>query len=106
MADFKKYKWPIITIVVIVGVLMVMLTIGFTLGILSEDPDGLEKSVIDAKGGGEEGEAWIEELPSPWEPILGGIENDYIAGIIGLTLSVALMMVVFYGIIKLKQKNK
>jgi len=75
------------------------MSIGFVLGFLSEDPDGLERSIIDATGGGEEGEAWIESLPSPWDPILGWIENDYIAGLIGVLLSVILMISVFYLII-------
>ncbi len=85
---------------------MIMLLVGYTVGVLSEDPDGLERSLIDANGGGEDGEAWIEELPSPWDPILGWIENDYIAGLIGISLSVIIMIGVFYSIVYLKNKNK
>lgn len=99
MVEIEKYKWPILTIFIIIIVLMVMITIGFAIGILSEDPDGLERVLIDAKG-----EAWLESLPSPWEPILGGIESDYIAGIVGILLSIVLMCAVFYLIIYLKKK--
>ena len=55
MVEWERYKWPIITIVVIIGVLMLMIAIGFTLGILSEDPDGLERALIDIRG-----EEWLE----------------------------------------------
>ena len=96
----EDYKWSVITIGIITGVLLVMVSVGFTIGILSEDPDGLERALIDAQS-----EEWVEELPSPWDPILGWIDNDYIAGIIGIILSVVLIMGVFYMIIYLKQKK-
>ena len=99
MADFENYKWPILTIVIIIVVLMVMIAVGFAIGILSEDPDGLERVLIDARG-----EEWLESLPSPWEPILGWIESDYVAGIVGIFLSIILMCVVFYAIIYLNKK--
>ena len=99
MVEFEKYKWPILTIVIIIVVLMVMIAIGFTIGILSDDPDGLERVLINSKG-----EEWVENLPSPWEPILGWIESDYIAGIVGILLSIVLMCAVFYIIIYLKKK--
>ncbi|MFX0071828.1 MAG: hypothetical protein ACFFAO_12125 [Candidatus Hermodarchaeota archaeon] len=98
MVDFEKYKWPILTVVIIIIVLMIMIAIGFTIGILSEDPDGLERVLIDARG-----EEWVESLPSPWEPILGWIDNDYIAGIIGILLSIVLITGAFYVIIYLKK---
>ena len=101
MVDYKKFMWPIITILVITVVLMLMIAVGFSLGILSEDPDGLERVLIDIKG-----EPWLEELPSPWEPILGGIESDYVAGIIGILLAIAIMITLFYLIILLKKKIK
>jgi len=100
MTELKTYKWPILTIVIITVVLMVMLTVGFAIGILSEDPDGLERALIDAKG-----ETWLESLPSPWMPILGGIESDYMAGIIGILLSVVLMIAIFYLIAYIKKRN-
>ncbi|MBD3341740.1 MAG: hypothetical protein GF353_21725 [Candidatus Lokiarchaeota archaeon] len=76
-----------------------MIAVGFTIGILSEDPDGLERALIDARS-----EEWLEGLPSPWEPILGWVESDYVAGIIGILLAIALMTIVFYIIIVLKKK--
>ncbi|MFX1256241.1 MAG: hypothetical protein ACFFAN_00130 [Promethearchaeota archaeon] len=101
MVEFSKYRGPILTIVIIIVVLMVMLAIGFTIGILSEDPDGLERAVSDAKG-----EEWLESLSSPWQPILGGIENDYIAGIIGVLLSVVLMIAVFTLLLYAKKRKQ
>ena len=101
MNVITKYKGPLITVVVTIIVLMLMIAIGFTLGILSEDPDGLERVLIDAKG-----EPWLEELPSPWDPILGWISSDYIAGLVGIFLSLAIMMGVFYFIIYLKRKKE
>lgn len=98
MVEFDKYKWPIFTIIIIVVGLMIMITVGFTIGILSEDPDGLERVLIDARS-----EKWVEGLASPWEPILGWIESDYIAGIIGIILSIVLIMSAFYLIIYLKK---
>jgi uncharacterized membrane protein len=99
LVEFEKYKWPILTIVIIILVLMVMIAVGFTIGILSEDPDGLERALINARG-----EEWLENLPSPWEPILGWIESDYVAGIVGILLSIVFMCAVFYIIIYLKKK--
>lgn len=101
MVDLKEYKGAIIAIIVIIAVLMVMIAVGFTIGILSEDPDGLESSLIGVRG-----EEWVENLPSPWDPILGWINNDYVAGIVGILLSVGLMMGIFYMIIILKKKLK
>ena len=99
MVEFEKYKWPILTIVIIIVGLMIMIAVGFAIGILSEDPDGLERVLINARG-----EEWLESLPSPWEPILGWIDSDYIAGIVGIFLSIFLMCAVFYAIIYLKKK--
>ena len=97
----EDYTKSFIAIGIITGILMVMVAVGFTIGILSEDPDGLERALIDARS-----EEWVEELPSPWDPYLGWIDNDYVAGIIGILLSVFLIMGVFYLIIFLKQKQK
>ena len=99
MSVINKYKWPIISVFVIVGVLMVMIAIGFTIGILSEDPDGLERVLID-----ENGESWLENLASPWEPILSWITSDYGAGIIGILISITVMVIVFYLIIYYKKR--
>ena len=91
MVDSKNYTRPIIYISIVVAVLLFLMSIGFVIGFLSENPDGLERSLIDANG-----ESWIESLPSPWTPILGWINNDYIAGLVGVGLSVALIISVFY----------
>ena len=101
MSSIEKYKWSVITIVIIIAVLMVMIAVGFTIGILSEDPDGLERSLIDAKG-----EDWLEGLPSLWEPVLGWIGNDYIIGIIGIFLTFFLMVALFHLIISLKKRKQ
>ena len=100
MVKFEEIKWPILTILIIVAVLMVLLAVGFTIGILSDDPDGLERALIDTRG-----EDWVEDLQSPWDPILGGIENDFIAGIVGILLSVALMIAIFYLIVYTKKRK-
>lgn len=100
MVKFEEIKWPILTILIIVAVLMVLLAVGFTIGILSDDPDGLERALIDTRG-----EDWVEDLQSPWDPILGGIENDFIAGIVGILLSVALMIAIFYLIVYVKKRK-
>ena len=80
---------------------MLLLAVGFTLGILSDDPDGLERSLIDARG-----EDWFEGLKSPWDPIFGGIENEFIAGVVGILLSVILMIFIFYLIAYVKKKKE
>ncbi len=99
MTDFKRYKWPIITVLVIIAALMLVLATGFTIGFLSENPDGLERVLIDIHG-----EEWLENLISPWVPILSWITNDYVAGIIGIILSITLMTGVFYLISKKKKE--
>ncbi|MFX1393671.1 MAG: hypothetical protein ACFFAH_08855 [Promethearchaeota archaeon] len=101
MSAIEKYKWPILTIVVIIVALMVMIAIGFTIGILSEDPDGLERAIIDARG-----EDWLESLSSPWKPILGWIGNDYIIGIVGILITLFLIIAVFELVIHLKKKKQ
>jgi hypothetical protein len=100
MGNFARYKRPLILVVIIAGALMFMMTIGFVLGILSDDPDGLERSLIDAKG-----EEWVEGLSSPWEPIFGWIGNDYIVAIIGISLTV-LLIVGFFALIAFMAKKK
>ena len=85
---------------------MLALGVGFTIGMLSNDPDGLERTLIDAMGGDEEGEAWIEDLISPWNPPLGNISNEYLVGIIGIISSFVIMIVIFRGITVLKKKKK
>jgi hypothetical protein len=100
MVEISRYKWPLITVVVVVASLMFVLAVGFTIGFLSENPDGLERVLIDING-----EEWLENLISPWVPILSWVTNDYVAGIIGIVLSIAIMTGVFYLITYLKKKD-
>lgn len=100
MVEISRYKWPLITVVVVVASLMFVLAVGFTIGFLSENPDGLERVLIDING-----EEWLENLFSPWVPILSWVTNDYVAGIIGIVLSIAIMTGVFYLITYLKKKD-
>jgi len=77
-----------------------MIAVGFTIGVLSEDPDGLERVLTDQKG-----ESWLENLESPWVPILSWITSDYAAGIIGILITIVVMTSVFYLIIHYKKKE-
>jgi len=97
--NITKYKKPLISIVVVVGGLLLMIAVGFTIGILSDAPDGLERVLID-----QHGESWLENLVSPWIPLLSWITSDYGAAIVGIVLSVTLMSAVFYLIIRYKKK--
>ncbi len=97
--NIKKYKRPIFSVIVIAGVFMFMIAIGFTIGILSNDPDGLERVLTDQNG-----ESWLENLGSPWVPLLSWITSDYGAVIIGILISIILMTSVFYLIIHFKKK--
>ena len=100
MAEKNRYKWPIITIIIVVAGLMLVIAVGFTIGFLSENPDGLERVLIDYYG-----EEWLENLFSPWIPFLSWITNDYVAGIIGIVISVAVLMGTFYLIARLKKRK-
>jgi len=100
MSIIKRNKWPLITILTVITVLMLVLAIGFTIGFLSEHPDGLERVLIDYNG-----EEWLENLFSPWIPFLSWITNDYVAGIIGIVLSITVLMGSFYLITRLKKRR-
>lgn len=100
MLSLIEYKKPIITIFIIAGTLIVMIAVGFTIGILSSDPDGLERMLIDANG-----EAWLESLPVFFQPILGWLENDYIVGILGMALTVTIIVGTFYSLEYIKKKR-
>jgi len=100
MVEISRYKWPLITVIVVVAALMFVIAVGFTIGFLSENPDGLERVLIDING-----EEWLENLISPWTPILSWVTNDYVAGIIGVVLSIAIITGVFYLITYLKNKD-
>lgn len=62
--NISKYRKPIITIFIVSITLILMIAVGFTIGILSTAPDGLERVLIYQNG-----ESWLEDLVSPWEPI-------------------------------------
>ena len=99
MNNFRKYRWPIILSCLTIGILILLISFGFTIGFLSNNPDGLERVLIDQYG-----EDWLDNLPSPWIPPLNWILNDYIAGIIGIILTLGLSMSVFYFIKRTKKK--
>ncbi|TXT62604.1 MAG: hypothetical protein BAJALOKI3v1_540022 [Promethearchaeota archaeon] len=96
MVNWQRYKWPIISIIIIFGVLAIMLSVGFTVGILSEDPDGLERVLEDSGVG---------EPESLWTPFLSFITNEYVAGLIGLILAAIIIGGVFYLITYFKNKR-
>ena len=98
MVDLRKYKWPIFIFFILIAVLMVLLSVGFTIGILSEDPDGLERTLISYYD-----DEWRENLPSAWIPWLSWIKSSYISGIVGIMISVGLIISVFYFISYLKK---
>ena len=100
MSVIKRNKWPLITILIIVVALMSVIAVGFTIGFLSENPDGLERVLIDYYG-----EEWLENLFSPWIPFLSWITNDYVAGIVGVVLSITVLMGTFYLITRFKKRK-
>jgi len=98
--NIKKYKRPIISVAVIIGVLLLIISVGFTIGFLSNDPDGLERVLIDQNG-----ETWLKNLPSSWVPLFSWITNDYGVAILGIVVSISTMSSVFYLIIHYKKRN-
>ena len=100
MSIIKRNKWPLITILTVITALMLVLAVGFTIGFLSDHPDGLERVLIDFYG-----EEWLENLYFPWIPFLSWITNDYVAGIIGIVLSITVLMGTFYLITHLKKRK-
>lgn len=101
MNNIRKYKIPIILICLTIGILMLMISIGFTIGFLSSNPDGLERVLIDQYG-----EEWLDNLASPWTPFLNWISNDYFAGFLGVILTLGLIMTIFYFIKHTKKKEE
>jgi cobalt/nickel transport system permease protein len=97
--NFNKYKKPIISVLTVIGALMLMIAVGFAIGILSDAPDGLERVLVDQNG-----ESWLDNLISPWIPLLSWITNDYGAAILGIVLSVSIMATTFYLIIRYKKR--
>ena len=100
MSLLKRNKWPLITILIVIIALMSVIAVGFTIGFLSENPDGLERVLIDYYG-----EEWLENLFSPWIPFLSWITNDYVAGIVGVVLSITVLMGTFYLITRFKKRK-
>ena len=100
MGVIKRNKWSLLVILIIIITLMFAIAVGFTIGFLSENPDGLERVLTDYYG-----EDWLENLFSPWTPILSWLTNDYIAGIIGVILSIAVIMSAFYLITRFKKRK-
>jgi len=98
--NISKYKKPIISVLAVIGTLILMIAVGFGIGILSDAPDGLERVLIDQNG-----ESWLDNLISPWIPLLSWITNDYGAAILGIVLSVVIMSSIFYLIIRNKKRN-
>jgi hypothetical protein len=98
--NFKKHRGIFLTLILVVVILLVMIAIGYPLGILSESPDGLERVLIDHNG-----EPWLENLVSPWIPLLSWIENNYIAAIVGVCLS-AIVIFAFFKIVSHYKKRQ
>ncbi len=100
MAEKSRYKWPLITVLTVNAALMLVIAVGFTIGFLSENPDGLERVLIDYYG-----EEWLENLFSPWIPFLSWITNDFVAGVVGIVLSITVLMGTFYLITRFKKRK-
>ena len=64
-----------------------MLSIGYTIGFLSENPDGMEKVIEDAG---------VNQPEGFWEPIFSWIENNYLAGITGIVIIFTIVGIFFY----------
>ena len=138
----KWIKWPIISIFVVIGVLAVIISIGFTFGFLSDAPDGLERVLEDLGVIHPETEeirefiagtiaediagqyivnedlaAYVAEfyLTEPiieflmdepvWTPILSFIENEYIAGYLGILIAAGIIGIIFYVLTLIKKKT-
>ena len=97
---FEKYNRSLLYIVILIVILMVIIAIGFPLGFLSEDPDGLERVLIDSQG-----ESWLENLEAFWYPILSWIENESVAGIIGILLTLIIALGIF-NLVKFVRNRK
>jgi len=100
MSILKRNKKPLIAILIIIISLMFVIAVGFTIGFLSNNPDGLERVLIDYYG-----EEWVDNLFSPWTPILSWLNNEYVAGIVGTVLSIVVIMVAFYLITRFKKRK-
>jgi uncharacterized membrane protein len=90
MDFFKNHKKPLIYALIIIAIFIVVFAIGFPLGFLTQDPDGLERVIIDFRG-----ETWLENLESVWFPILSWIQNEYVAGILGIVITLIITIGAF-----------
>jgi cobalt/nickel transport system permease protein len=97
--NITKYQKPISSTVAVILSLILMIAVGFTIGILSAAPDGLERVLIDYNG-----ESWLDNLVMPWKPILRWITNDYGAAITGIVLTILVMISLFYFISRNRKK--
>ncbi|MFX1488028.1 MAG: energy-coupling factor ABC transporter permease [Promethearchaeota archaeon] len=98
--NVERFKRPITSTIIIIGVLMFMIAVGFTIGILSESPDGLERVLIDYD------ENLLGNLQSSWIPLFSWVKDDYSAGILGTVISIAILSSIFYIVIRYKRKNQ
>ncbi|MFX1479101.1 MAG: energy-coupling factor ABC transporter permease [Promethearchaeota archaeon] len=98
--NIERYKRPISSVIIIIGVLMFMIAVGFTIGILSKSPDGLERVLIDYD------ENLLGNLQSSWMPLFSWVKDDYSAGILGTVISVVILSSIFYIVIRHKGKNQ
>jgi len=98
--NIDRYKRPVTSVVIVVSVLMLMIAVGFTIGILSEAPDGLERVLIDYD------ENLLKNLEYSWIPLFSWVKSDYSAAILGTIISVIIMSSIFYIIIRYKGKNQ
>ena len=87
MLSLKESKKPIITILVVIVGLLVIMAVGFTIGILSTDPDGLERVLLDAG---------VEEPEAFFTPLLAWIENDFIIAILGIGMTAVIITATYY----------
>ncbi len=96
MESLKQYKMPIITIFVVTCVLLVFVALGMFGIIMSSDPDGLERTLID----------WgVEEPEHIITPLLGFLENEFLIAIIGILFIVGISLGTFY-LIRFAKKKK
>ena len=96
MLSLKESKKSIITIFVVIVGLLVIMAVGFTVGILSSDPDGLERVLIDAG---------VEEPAEIFTPLLAWIENDFIIAILGIGMTAAIITATYYTLGYIKKRR-
>ncbi|MFW9821344.1 MAG: hypothetical protein ACFFE4_00320 [Candidatus Thorarchaeota archaeon] len=100
MNKLGKYKIPLVLSSLTILVLILMLSIGFTIGFLSDNPDGLERVLIDQYG-----EEWLEHFASPLTPLLHWISNDYFIAILGIITTIGVSTSFFYFMKRVRKKK-